>query len=104
MTIKRFARAGLAALGAVIVTCAVGAQPAAAAGSGWTISRYAGNGAAAAPAAGTATSSQLRQTWEIAFDRPANLYIAASANNRVEKVTPGGRLSLFAGTGGTGAP
>jgi len=101
-----------AALGAVVLACVVGAQPAVATGRGgaagstsaWTLTRYAGNGHAGAPVSGAATSSAFRQPSDVAFDRPANLYIADTASNRVLRVTPAGRLSVFAGTGATGSP
>src|SRR4051794_4004017 len=104
MTTMRAARAGLAALGAALLACVMSAGPAAAADPSWTITRYAGNGAGGAPTVGAATSPPLRQPVALAFDRPANLYIADSTNNLIEKVTPAGRLSVFAGSGTGGAP
>jgi hypothetical protein len=40
----------------------------------------------------------------VATDTAGDLYIADTANNRIEEVTPADRLSFFAGTGASGAP
>jgi hypothetical protein len=73
-------------------------------GSG-DLSLFAGRstGAAGAPTAGTATSSHLSQPTGIAVDISGNVYIADTANDRIEKVSAG-RLSTFAGTGSAAAP
>jgi DNA-binding beta-propeller fold protein YncE len=72
--------------------------------SGGTLSIFAGTGVAGAPTPGPATSSKLNGATSIAVDPLGNLYIADTSNHRVEKVTPGGTLSIIAGTGGTGTP
>jgi sugar lactone lactonase YvrE len=71
-----------------------------------TLSIFAGraNGAAGQPTAGTATYSRLNDPTGLATDTAGNLYIADTANNRIEEVTPADRLSVFAGTGVSGAP
>ena len=59
----------------------------------------AGNGSTGAPTAGPATSSALGEVHDVAVDSSGNLYIADYGNNLVEKVTPGGTLSIFAFSG-----
>ncbi|MCX6396057.1 MAG: PxKF domain-containing protein [Propionibacteriales bacterium] len=71
---------------------------------GGQLSVIAGTGAAGAPTAGPATSSNLRTPFGVAVDGSGNVYIADTSNHRVEKVTPGGQLSVIAGTGAAGAP
>jgi len=51
---------------------------------------------------GAATSAQLNVPRSISLDASGNLYIADSNNNRVRKVTPGGTITTFAGTGTAG--
>lgn len=48
---------------------------------------------------GPATSARLRAPNGLALDAKGNLYIADFANARVRKVTPGGRITTFAGSG-----
>ncbi len=71
---------------------------------GGVLSIIAGTGTAGAPTPGPATSSDLRGPGGLAVDAGGNLYIADTANNPVERVTPGGVLSIIAGTGSAGAP
>jgi sugar lactone lactonase YvrE len=61
-------------------------------------------GLAGQPTTGTATNSRLSAPTGLATDGAGDLYIADTANNRVEEVTPADRLSIFAGTGTNGAP
>src|SRR5436190_9808671 len=49
----------------------------------------------------TATSALLDNPNGIAVDSAGNVYIADTWNNRVRKVTPGGTMTTFAGTGAT---
>jgi sugar lactone lactonase YvrE len=72
--------------------------------SNGTLSIIAGNGTAGAPVPGPATSSPLSNPQGVAVDGAGNVYIADSANNVVEKVTPDGNLSIIAGNGSQGAP
>jgi DNA-binding beta-propeller fold protein YncE len=69
-----------------------------------TLSVFAGTGTAGAPTAGPATSSNLNNPAGVAVDSSGNVYIADKSNNLVEKVTPDGTLSVFAGTGTQGSP
>jgi sugar lactone lactonase YvrE len=52
---------------------------------------------------GVATSSHLNQPDAIAVDGAGNVYIADYGNDVVEKVTPGGQLSVIAGIAGAAA-
>jgi sugar lactone lactonase YvrE len=72
--------------------------------SAGVLSIFAGNGMVGAPTPGPAASSQLAHPHGVAVDGAGNVYIADSGNNLVEKVMPGGVLSIFAGTGTAGAP
>ena len=72
--------------------------------TGGTLSVVAGTGSYGAPTAGPATSSDLGDPTGIAVDSSGNLYIADSGANKVLKVTTGGTLSVFAGTGTSGLP
>lgn len=69
-------------------------------GTNGIISTFAGTGAAASTGNnGPATSAALNCPSGIAFDSKGNAYIAEYAGHRVRKVTPGGTISAFAGTG-----
>lgn len=48
---------------------------------------------------GQATSASLGYMFGIAVDGAGNVYTSDSANNRVRRITPGGIISTFAGTG-----
>ena len=72
--------------------------------AGGTLSVVAGTGSYGAPTPGAATSSALSFPSGIAVDSSGNLYIAESGANKVLKVTTGGTLSVFAGTGTSGLP
>jgi DNA-binding beta-propeller fold protein YncE len=62
------------------------------------------SGLAGQPTTGTATNSRLHTPTGVATDATGNLYIADTANNRVEEVTAADHLSVLAGTGASGAP
>ena len=51
---------------------------------------------------GPATSARLKNPQDVAVDGKGNVYIADSADNRVRKVSPGGKITTFAGTGKPG--
>lgn len=65
---------------------------------------FAGTGNVGQPTPGAATSSNLSAPDGLALDPAGNVYIADSGNDRVEKVTPNGVLSIVAGSGVYGAP
>lgn len=71
---------------------------------GGILSIVAGTGIPGGPTPGPATSSELWGPIAVAVDSSGNLYIDDYENNLIEKVTPGGTLSVFAGNGSTGAP
>ena len=73
-------------------------------GTDGIITTVAGTGTPGYSGEGPATSAQLSTPEGLAFDSKGDLYIADRYNNRVRKVTPGGIISTFAGTGepGTG--
>lgn len=67
------------------------------------ISTIAGNGTAGSTGdGGSATAAELNAPQGVAVDSSGNLYIADTANSRVRKVTPGGAISTYAGTGTPG--
>jgi sugar lactone lactonase YvrE len=61
----------------------------------FTISTYAGGGAAA-------IKVQLSNPQGLALDTAGNLYIADLANNLVRQISPSGTVTFIAGTGGNG--
>jgi sugar lactone lactonase YvrE len=72
--------------------------------TGGTLSVVAGTGSYGAPTPGAATSSALGFPSGLAVDSSGNLYIADSGSRKILKVTSGGTLSIFAGTGSSGLP
>ena len=98
-------RAWAAAVAAGLVGCLACASTASADASGTHLSIVAGTGAAGAPTPGLAISSPLHHPRGVAVDpNTGDLYIADYINNEIERVTPGGALSILAGTGSYGAP
>lgn len=65
---------------------------------------YAGTGTPGTPVPGPAASSPLGSPQSVALDSTGDLYVADLAADEVLKITPGGRLSVVAGTGAAGAP
>ena len=53
---------------------------------------------------GPATEADLRQVFGVAVDATGNIYIAASTQNRIRMVAPGGVISTVAGTGNSCSP
>jgi trimeric autotransporter adhesin len=73
---------------------------------GGTISTFAGTGGAGFSGdGGLATSARVGTPYGVAVDGNGNVYISDRYNNRVRKVSPGGTITTFAGTGayGTGS-
>jgi sugar lactone lactonase YvrE len=71
--------------------------------TGGTITTFAGSAKSGFGGdGGPATSALLNQPIGLAVDRKGNVYIADSGNYRVRKVSPGGRITTFAGTGKQG--
>jgi hypothetical protein len=76
---------------------------AAAATSDWTVHPVAGNGTSGTAQPGNATASPL-SPGAIALDPSGNLYLVDNHNPQIDKVTPQGTLSVFAGDGTSGLP
>src|SRR5437773_1423399 len=70
---------------------------------GGTISTYAGSGNFGFSGdGGPATAAELNFPLGVALDPAGNLYIADHANSRIRKVTSGGTISTYAGSGSRG--
>ncbi len=68
-----------------------------------TITTLAGTGTAGYLGDGApAVAARVNAPSGVAVDATGNVYIADSNNNRIRKVAPGGTITTFAGTGGTG--
>jgi hypothetical protein len=98
----RLAHGGIALLvalcaGLLSASTALAGQPS-------VITRFAGTASPSQPIAGPASSSPLSYPYGVAVDGSGNVYIADTGNDVVEKVTPSGNLSVFAGNGSSGTP
>ncbi|WP_432541960.1 cell wall-binding repeat-containing protein [Kineococcus sp. SYSU DK002] len=72
--------------------------------TGSTLTVVAGKvGLEGAPTNAAGVDSKLKNPTGLATDAAGNLYIADTGNNQVEKVTPAGALSVFAGNGNAAA-
>jgi sugar lactone lactonase YvrE len=68
--------------------------------TGGTITTIAGTGAQGSSGdGGPATSALLRFPYGLAVDGEGNVYFADSGNNRVRRISRGGTITAFAGTG-----
>ena len=70
--------------------------------AGGAVATFAGSGENAGFQDGQGPAARFHEPRQIARDTDGNLYVADSVNNRIRKVTPGGLVSTFAGTGGAG--
>ena len=70
--------------------------------SSGTITTFAGTSQGFSGDGGPATSAQLAYPEQVTTDGSGNVYIADTSNRRVRKVSPGGTITTFAGTGGGG--
>jgi sugar lactone lactonase YvrE len=98
---KRLLGLGVAAMAVVVVASASGGP------SVRTITTFAGsspvNGSGGFSGdGGPATKARLDHPRSVAVDRKGNVYIADTQNARIRKVSPGGRITTFAGTGKPG--
>src|SRR4051812_38262172 len=103
-TMRRQAAAhGSALLAGLCVMLGLSGAPAAAAppSTSLVLEFFAGTGAAGAAVPGPYASSPLNTPMGQAFDSQGNMYISTYGTNacQVLKITPGGTLSVFAGTG-----
>ncbi|MFG1608043.1 fibronectin type III domain-containing protein [Actinoplanes sp. NPDC049265] len=69
---------------------------------GGTLSIFAGNGGTAVPTPGPATSSALYRPWDVDVDASDNVYVSVAGAPSIVGITPGGTLSIVAGTGVSG--
>ena len=83
-----------------IAAIAVASSAALGAAGGGTITTIAGNGTVGFSGDnGAATRAQLSTPTGLAVDGAGNVYIADTANNRVRRVTRGGTITTYAGSG-----
>ncbi len=69
----------------------------------YSIEQFTSNGVASTFVGGNGYGNPLIEPYGLAFDSAGNLYEADGSANRIEKITPGGVVSVFA-TNGLGLP
>ncbi|GAB1644765.1 hypothetical protein KRMM14A1259_51880 [Krasilnikovia sp. MM14-A1259] len=69
---------------------------------GGILSIIGGNGTASVPTPGPALSSSVRSPWGLTVDGSDNVYVALFSAPSIIRITPGGSLSIAAGTGVSG--
>ena len=67
----------------------------------YTFTTLAGSAGIVGSANGTGSAAQFSSPYGLAVDGSGNIYVADSANHLIRKITPGGAVTLFAGTAGS---
>jgi predicted outer membrane repeat protein len=70
----------------------------------WTVSSLAGSALGEAGSAnGNGTNARFNFPYGLDVDGSGNVYVADSGNHRIRKITPGGTVTLYAGSGTAGS-
>ncbi|MER7277255.1 fibronectin type III domain-containing protein [Dactylosporangium sp. NPDC000244] len=91
--------ARLLAAGALPLLTAAIPAPAHADTGDYTLAYAYGTGSPGAATPGPASQSAIAAPLDVTFDASGNLYVTASGSCQIDKITPGGTLSVVAGTG-----
>ncbi len=71
-------------------------------GGAWTVTNLAGTGNSGY-VEGAGSVARFNFPYGLTLDASGNVYVADSLNHRIRRVTPGGAVSTYAGTGAAGA-